>query len=436
MIDPAIGGVLKQLRTGVGEKLDYENMCLDPTSLKLYSPNVSNDNISVIDCQSDEVIRVIPTAPRPSWLAVNPRDHKLYCTHDEAGVGLSVIDCDGDTVVTRIPFPGPLLYAVWHEGVNKVYALDDGGLIYVLDGKTNQVIKTLPRIPDGQLCPPVCDLQDDRLYVITRPNGGPYRPALYSIDARLDSIIDSLPQLHDGAGLTWNASSNKLYFWAWGFLPDPVAGECVVRCEGDSFLKLVGESQGWQSNNGLLPVSHPSAPRVYLPSGGFVYGIGILDCNSDSVVDFVRFPATDGPMDLSSGLALDPLNSRVFEAGRTHIYCVRDELPAVNENRVSRNRQGLRLTCSFERGGAAVLISVASAEPVKAALTLCDITGRAVRSFALRRLDQQGEWHWDLRDNQEQGIPSGIYFCRLTAKFISATQPEPASRTWKLAIAR
>jgi hypothetical protein len=82
------------------------------------------------------------------------------------------------------------------------------------------------------------------------------------------------------------------------------------------------------------------------------------------------------------------------------------------------------------------LIRVSSAEPVMAALTLCDITGRAVRSFAPCRVDQHGEWHWDLRDNRGEGVPSGIYFCRLTAKSVNATRPETASRTWKLVIAR
>ena len=115
---------------------------------------------------------------------------------------------------------------------------------------------------------------------------------------------------------------------------------------------------------------------------------------------------------------------------------MRDELPGIGENRMPGNRPGLRLTCSFERGGTAVLIRVSSTGPVMAALSLCDITGRTVRSLAPRRVDRQGEWRWDLRNNRGQVIPSGIYFCRLTARFISAAQPGTAARTWKLVIAR
>jgi len=416
VIDPATGRILKQLRTGGDEDLDYENMCLDPTGTKLYSPNVSNDNISVIDCQSDEVIRVIPTPPRPSWLAVNPRDHKLYCTHDANGAGLTVIDCNADTVITRIPFPGSFpLYAIWHEGVAKLYVLDEAGVIHVVDGKTNQVIKTLPHMQPGYLCPPVCNLQDDRLYVTTV--GAPIPPALYSIDVRLDSITDSTPQLVFGGGLTWNASSDKAYFFAVDY-PPVNAGMAVLGCSGDTFLGFVAGTTTFQPRNDIAPASRSGAPRVYFAWVGRAW------------------PSGDDTADFSSGLTLDPLNSRVFAAGRTHIYCVRDELPAVSENRASRNRQGLWLTCSLERGGTAVLIRVSSAEPVMAALTLCDITGRAVRSFTPRRVDQQGEWRWDLRNNHGQVIPSGIYFCRLTAKSVSATQPETATRTWKLVIAR
>jgi YVTN family beta-propeller protein len=443
VIDAATGTVLKQLRTGADDVNleNYENMCLDPTDTKLYCPNVSDDDISVIDCQSDQVIRVIPAPPRPSWLAVNPRDHKLYCIHDADDAGLTVIDCNADTVITTIPFPGSFpLYAVWHAGVAKLYVLDGAGVLHVVDGRTNQVIKTLPPMKSGYLCPPVCDLQDDRLYVAT--DGAVIPPALYSIDVRADSIIDSTPQLWNGSGLTWNASSDKACFWAMSF-PDSVGGigMAVLRCSGDTFLGFA--AGGEVMLNGVVPVSNPEAPRVYFawggsswPSGDDTSGIGVMDCNEDSVVALVRLPVENYQAFLYSGLALDSLNSRVFAAGQTHVYFARDEPPGICENRAPGNRPGLWLTCSFERGGTAVLIRVSSAEPVMAALTLCDITGRTVRSFASRRVGQHGEWRWNLRNNRGQMIPSGVYFCRLTAKFIGDAQLGSESRTWKLVIAR
>ena len=430
VIDGETGRFIKRFPVGHTD-LEESRLVLDPTGTKLYCPNSADGTISVIDCASDSVIKTIRTSPVPYMLGVNPEDNRLYCTHrTHPGASLSVIDCLTDSVIAFVELPGDgASYPVWYPAVRKVYVQGYwSNSISVIDGATNRLLTVISGFQGYLATPAVCDPERKRLYVAASwyyPG-----PLMYSIDAVADTILRSytLPpdSLFWASSAVLNPSADKVYFRAYRRYTDAL---CVYDCALDTILKIIDLPQGTRLggyNECVVPVSHPTKPRVYYPCAGSVLpdgrvtdgGVAVIDCNLDSIVAVARYPipdpcATDVWLDANTGI--------IYVDGISRIYAVRDAPPGLNGPAFSGN-PGASFACFPNPMEGRLTVCARGNLADTAALRIYDCAGRQVRSLTVQSLlSGRAVWQWDGRDQLGVEVPAGAYFLRLKTGSNSAS---------------
>jgi len=130
-----------------------ERVCLDTADNKLYFLLGGYCGcLGVADCSAKQVVSYHMLS-YPTSMVHDALDDKLYVStwmdRDGSRKGVSVFDCKSDTLVKVIPAVGAPGWHRWHPGLNKVYASAGDSLGYnyvvVIDCATDSVVRTLAR---------------------------------------------------------------------------------------------------------------------------------------------------------------------------------------------------------------------------------------------------------------------------------------------------
>lgn len=101
------------------------SVAVNPATNRVYTANISANNVSVVDGATNAVVATIPTlgiAGSTKAIAVNPTTNRIYVAHCYAG--LSIIDGVTQAVVANVPIAGcPSSIAV-NPVTNRIYAAD------------------------------------------------------------------------------------------------------------------------------------------------------------------------------------------------------------------------------------------------------------------------------------------------------------------------
>ncbi|MGW4125993.1 protein kinase domain-containing protein [Nocardia sp. NPDC004711] len=121
-----------------------ELLAVDPGTHTLYTPNNSDNSVSVIDAAAHTVTATIPVGKGPVGVAVDPGTHTVY-TDNFGDDSVSVIDAAAHTVTATIPVgKGPGGVAV-DPGTSTVYTTNyNGNSVSVIDAAAHTVIATIP----------------------------------------------------------------------------------------------------------------------------------------------------------------------------------------------------------------------------------------------------------------------------------------------------
>jgi len=95
------------------------------------------------------------------------------------------------------------------------------------------------------------------------------------------------------------------------------------------------------------------------------------------------------------------------------------------EEVVSTNQDAFGLMCNPNPGRGNIIISFANFQSSEAKLTICNITGRVVRTFSLNQCNPNNSTesvYWDGTDGLGCNLPAGVYFVRLTTPGQSYTK--------------
>jgi DNA-binding beta-propeller fold protein YncE len=163
--------------------------------VSIYGSGVYGNNpepgqqIVVLDLQTRQVVSSLSVAPflAPHGLALGP-DGLLYASCDASGV-VAVLDPQTGDVVGSIDVgsKGNHMIAMLPDG-SKLYSEneDQGSFVSVMDPRTRARLGEVP-IPSGALG--LCATSDGQRVLVA--DGG--QPAILVIDARQDTLVDSVP---------------------------------------------------------------------------------------------------------------------------------------------------------------------------------------------------------------------------------------------------
>ena len=115
---------------------------------KAYCMNPSSANVTVIDCQSDEVVGSVSLAGQtPNDIAYNPANDQIYVSSAafQQNGKVRAIDCSTDTVRGSVTCAFSTGSVEVNPVSNKVYAANTGSnSVTVIDGATNRRVGTIP----------------------------------------------------------------------------------------------------------------------------------------------------------------------------------------------------------------------------------------------------------------------------------------------------
>jgi YVTN family beta-propeller protein len=163
----------------------------------------STHNVAVLDSNSGRLIATIAVEAGPNDIAVDPFSNKVYVSNGISH-SINIIDCDKNTVVGRISLPGgPSSLAI---GSGNRLLVNMGRSISVYD---TQSLLEVARIKVDQGSNDLCvDTTTNRIYARGDRN-------IYVIDGNTNNIIKTINQT-SAARLTVNPKENQIYACNYG----------------------------------------------------------------------------------------------------------------------------------------------------------------------------------------------------------------------------
>ncbi|WP_175532316.1 YncE family protein [Paenibacillus sp. yr247] len=102
----------------------------------------SENQVGVLDGNTNRVIRNVKVGDGTTFLAVNPRINRIYTTNFREAT-VSVISGKTNSMLTAVPVGQRPFGINIHQGSNRVYVANLSGTISVIDGSSNRIIQTL-----------------------------------------------------------------------------------------------------------------------------------------------------------------------------------------------------------------------------------------------------------------------------------------------------
>ncbi|MEO0116615.1 MAG: T9SS type A sorting domain-containing protein [candidate division WOR-3 bacterium] len=407
IIDGRTHRVIKSFPTGY----DMDARCyftVNTRENKVYSTsfNRGDGKIWVIDGERDTIVNVINVGSYPCKLEYNSINNKIYCANYENG--LAVIDGYSDTIITYIPLPFPVYpeALLWHPRMNKVYCGSfEDNRIAVIDGETNRLLRLIPTpVPYWGSFHYTLNLKDNKLYATLISPPPNFHGSVVVIDANSDTIIKFFGDLGGCYDITWDEEDNKVYFLYCAPESAPHAPDRlgVIYCENDSLISIRRNSPGWNL------CWHPKNNKLYTE---YYYGIGIYDCQTDSLLEIVTVPADGGE---GQPFAINLDNYCVYFAGLEvgRILVMRGDLLGSEENFNPEGEKDLLISPNPSKGMIKINYTLPKGEEGK--MAIYDCLGRLVKDFSLEELEK--EIFWQGKDNKGREISNGVYILQLKTK--------------------
>jgi YVTN family beta-propeller protein len=295
------GGGVKTIRTGVNPR----TLSFDPVNNKVHCGSDSRALVAVIDAAGDTVLAQLDAGSYPAAQCYNPAGNNTYvaCSGDDVA---SVIGGMSDSVEAVVPFfacaPGPLCYNTTN---NRLYCLDDTrGLLFVIDGDSNCVLKTL-KVPaagtgtDTLIWNPV----SNKVYVTNY-----HTNSVSILDCVSDSIVATVATAYSPGALC-SSDDGKVYV-AHTYYYNGVA---VIDGSGDTLV-------------GVVPVRSPTClcydrtdNRVYVLSRSYSEWdtVSVIDVSGDSVAAAIPVPISPQAM-----LCWNQNHDKVYLLGQNNLTVI------------------------------------------------------------------------------------------------------------------
>jgi len=118
----------------------------DPVADRLFV-NCDEDGVAVIDCRTDSILCRIGVGGDPDEMHINQRHRKLY-VNNWGGESVSIVDLNTNQVIRTIPI-GSYAESGWFSEAYDKYYCGRSGHILVIDGAGDTIIGQIPVPPEG-----------------------------------------------------------------------------------------------------------------------------------------------------------------------------------------------------------------------------------------------------------------------------------------------
>lgn len=177
------------------------------TTKKAYIANGGGNSISVIDTNTNTVIKTIPVGISPFSVAINEKNNRIYVLNTGATGSISIIDGTTDTISDTLSLPSGLCRHMCINPItNKLY-IPIGNTTIVVDTITNTIVKTIT-LSNGPLAFVGVDFISNKIYVKT-----PWNKIINVIDGNNDTVLESIsvPNNNFCGWLQTNSFINRSY---------------------------------------------------------------------------------------------------------------------------------------------------------------------------------------------------------------------------------
>ncbi|MED3389777.1 YncE family protein, partial [Bacillus thuringiensis] len=176
-----------------------------PGSPRIYVQNRNSNNVSVIDGESNIVIKTITVGTQPFGGSIDASKHRLYVANSGSG-NVSVIDTIKNAVIATITVGSQPRGVIVNQVTNKIYVVNNNGNVSVIDGSSNEVITTITLGISGLSLEPNVDVLLNKIYV---PHYGSNSVSV--IDGSNDGVITIITGLHQPFSIGINSASQRAY---------------------------------------------------------------------------------------------------------------------------------------------------------------------------------------------------------------------------------
>ncbi len=229
------------------------NFEYDSVSNRLYFTCYSEDCVGVLDCWTDSVLGYIPIPGEPADLTINTRHRKLYCQND-ANMTVSVIDMNTNQVIRNV-HTGSWYFAQCYSAAADKYYTNGLRGVAVICGSGDTLIKQIS-LPQGYGPTAMVSVESESLVMVAAYSGG--ADSVYMVDVGADSIRSALRCGSSPRVLEYSSTSRVAYCANSGW--DNLS---VIAADGSRALSLLPVSDYPQD---LLVC--PPFEKLYVGHGG------------------------------------------------------------------------------------------------------------------------------------------------------------------------
>jgi DNA-binding beta-propeller fold protein YncE len=339
--------------------------------------------LTVIDCNLDSVLRVVPTSRIDDPVVVlHPGLNRLFIVPTDGDTAALVYDCAADSLIASIPLGGEAVFAAHQPRFDKLYVgVYANPNLTVIDAAQCSVIRRMgvgsrSRSPRA-FAHPVNGL----LYFQHQAYD-----SVWLIDCSNDSIVGTVVNQVSVDTMFWNAALDRLY------LSNPLT-TVVLDCGSNVVVDTIFAGAYYA---GLM---NDSTAKLYL-------GRNVVSCLSDSFVA--------GLLEIGTpyNFAWSPADNRVFVSCRQSYVGVYQDAPGGVEERGGPALLRLGLASNPVRGQALFRCQVPPGQAAE--LSVVDVLGRVVLSRRVQSpfgdSPSPSSLPLDLRS-----MRAGVYFARLEA---------------------
>ncbi len=312
VIDGQSNGIIKNVFLGTATTFA---LVYSTGNNKIYASSHLTDEVAVIDCATNNVIKFIAVGDYPRWLCYNSNYNKVYCANYN-GNSITVINSNTDEVIATISniySPG---YLCCNPVDNKIYC-SRYSYVTIINCATDTKIKDVYYAYSSAFKGLAYNSLNNQLY------GADYgNDYVIAIDGAMDTISALIPTGGYPLAVTYNSTNNKVY---------------TANSANNSISVIDGAT-----SNIITNISVGTWPTAYWPfalvynylnnkiycSNGKAMRISVIDGSSDTIIKTISL--NTGTTNYPYALEFNPTNNKVYcaqtEASRvTVINCATDD---------------------------------------------------------------------------------------------------------------
>ena len=254
----------------ISRRFGPQGIAINSLENMIYVANLSADSVSVIDGQTNKIIKNIPVSASPRDLVVNEKTNLIYVANRDAN-SISVIDGKSYGLVSTITVGEKPRGIAINENLNLIYVSHrDSNRLFIIDGNKNKVVNTIS-LPGNSLGLVI----DDRINQIFTTI--PASNSVIVIDGNHNKIIGHIIVSEFPIGMVIDKINNSLY---------------VTNRDSDSIdvidIKTIKVVQHIQVQNDPFGITlNPKTGTIYVNNSGS-NTVSIIDSSTQKVLSNIN----------------------------------------------------------------------------------------------------------------------------------------------------